>query len=66
MKSEFAVRLKRLREEKGLSQKTIAELCGISESTFVRYERGERIPNLEHAALIAELLGVTIDFLYRG
>lgn len=64
MKSEFAVRLKRLREEKGASLQMLADLCGVSKITVVRYERGEQIPNLEKAAQMADFFGVSIDYLY--
>lgn len=64
MKSEFARRLRHLREGKGISRRVLADLCGVSESTIMRYEQGKRIPNLDHAAKIADEFEVTIDFLY--
>lgn len=64
MRSEFSRRLRKLRSRKNVSLQVLADFCGVNKSTVIRYERGERIPNLETAALLAEFFGVTIDYLY--
>lgn len=63
MQGEFAKRLRRLRERRGISRKILSELCGLSRNTIERYERGERVPNLDDAAALADFFGVTIDYL---
>jgi transcriptional regulator with XRE-family HTH domain len=60
----FPQRLRELREQKRISRRVLAELCGLSKNMVSRYERGERIPNLDEAAKLADFFGVTIDYLY--
>ena len=38
------MRLKELRESKGLTQKEVAEIIGYSEISYARYENGKREP----------------------
>lgn len=60
----FPQRLQELRERRGLSQSALSELCGLSKNMIARYERGERIPSIVDAALIAEYFDVSLDYLY--
>ena len=46
MRSEFSVKLKEARERHGLTQDKIAELTGITYSSYRRYEYGERSPRV--------------------
>lgn len=62
--NEFARRLRKLRRRKNVSLQVVADFCGVSKITVVRYERGERMPSLETAALLADFFDVTIDSLY--
>ncbi|MBQ0051162.1 MAG: helix-turn-helix transcriptional regulator [Treponema sp.] len=60
----------RLREEieyKGFSGKEIAAQIGISYSTFLSYidARGV-LPNVETAVKIADILGVSVEYLVKG
>lgn len=64
MADKFARRLRQLRKRKNVSLQVVADFCGVSRSTVIRYERGERLPSLETAALMADFFGVTIDYLY--
>lgn len=59
----FPVRLRRLRERRRISRRALAELCGLSKNSILRYERGERMPNLDDAAILADHFGVTLDWL---
>lgn len=63
MSTVFQERLKTLRERRGISRKTLSELCGLSKNTVARYERGERIPKLSDAVLIADFFEVSLDYL---
>lgn len=55
----IAARIKRLREDKGLSQKALAELCGwASQSRIGNYESGTRSVSVDDAEVIAKALGV--------
>ena len=62
----FARRLKELREKRGISQQMAADFCAISKSSVARYENGERIPDIEIAARLADFFGVTMDYLHSG
>lgn len=51
--------IKRIRKEKGLTQKKLGELCGIAEPTIRRYEAGSLKPKLETIEKIANALEVS-------
>ena len=55
--------LKKLREEKAYSQVKVQHLVGVSNSSIEAYEQGVRIPSLPVAYRIAEVFGVSIDYL---
>lgn len=57
--------LKAIRERKGVSQKSLAEMVGVTEATICRYETGARSPRTTEVALIAEQLGVPIARLMQ-
>ena len=59
----FNERLKKCRKEKGLTQTKIAEKAGMGVATIIRYEKGERVPNLDVINQIAEALELPIDEL---
>lgn len=63
MTSEFPRRLRYLREKKRISRRVLAELCGLSGSAVARYERGERKPGIDEAAVLADFFGVSLDYL---
>ena len=60
----FAQRLKKLRTERGLSTRALAEEVGTSNATISRYETGKRDPNLIIVHNIAKYFGVSIEYLY--
>lgn len=51
--------IKRLRRERGLTQKNLGELCGIAEPNIRKYENSKQNPKLETVEKIATALGVT-------
>jgi len=53
--------LKKLREDKNLTQKQVAELLNVGESTISLYESGMRRPPITKLVKYAEILGVTVD-----
>ena len=57
------MRLKELRESKGLTQKEVAEIIGYSEVSYARYEKGEREPDISTLCKLAEYFNVTVDYL---
>ena len=62
--SEFGTILRKLRNEKELSQQELADELKISKSAINMYERGERQPNFETLELIADYFNVDMDYLY--
>ena len=59
----FPQRLQQLRPRKGISARTLAELCGKSKNSIARYESGERSPSLAAVVIIADFFGVSLDYL---
>lgn len=58
--------IKRIRKEKGLTQKKLGELCGINEANIRKYENGNQNPKIETVDKIASALGVNIvDIMER-
>ena len=57
------MRLKELRESKGLTQKEVAEIIGYSEISYARYEKGEREPDISTLCKLANYFNVTVDYL---
>ncbi|MHB1350235.1 MAG: helix-turn-helix domain-containing protein [Desulfobulbaceae bacterium] len=53
----------RLRKEKGWSQQLVAQKIGTSGPIIGRYERGEMVPSVEVARKLADVFGVTLDYL---
>ena len=56
--------LKQLRKRKGMTQGDLCSALGVSRSTVSMYELGERMPDYEMMKTIAELFGVSMDYLY--
>lgn len=59
----FAQKLKKLREEKGLSQQVLAEKAGTNKMRISKYETGKSTPGIEILGKIAKALDVTTDYL---
>lgn len=57
--------LKKSRGATGLTQAQVADKLGISDGTYKNYEQGKREPNNSLLCRIADLLGVTTDYLGR-
>lgn len=59
----FTEQLKKARKNKGYTQEYIADIMGITKSTYCGYETGKRKPDIEKIKQIADILGVSGDFL---
>lgn len=64
--SEFCNVLKQLRQEKGITQKEIAKILGISQAAYSLYEKGQREPKYEMLEKIADFFNVSVGFLVSG
>lgn len=56
--------LKKLREEKNISQVRLAEILGVGSSTVAMWETGKRFPTRECYEALADFFNVDIDYLY--
>ena len=54
-----------LRKMNGLSQEQVAEKIGISRQAYAKWESGATIPDIDRAARLAGLYGVTLDSLMK-
>lgn len=59
----FGDRMKEARKRKGLTQKELAQLVNLQESSVSLYEGNKREPRLDTAENIASVLGVSINWL---
>lgn len=57
------IRLRELREKRGISMKDAADFLNIPYTTYVNYEKGTREPNIEALFRLADFFEVTIDEL---
>lgn len=63
MQQKFRDILKKLRQDKGLYQKDLAEDLKVERTTVVHWEAGRVEPNLEMLDKIADYFNVTADYL---
>lgn len=59
----FGQRIKELRQEKGLTQKQLAELLFTTQSTIGKYEREELQPNIEALKKLCKVFEVSSDYI---
>lgn len=60
---KFHEKLKVLRKEKGLTQKSLSNMLNISKGAYAQWENGKREPNFEKLSMLACIFDVSIDFL---
>lgn len=65
MHNTFAETLRRLRGEKGFSQKQLGDLMFVNHSTIARWENGTRLPDAAMILRLAKCLGVDTNTLFR-
>ena len=63
MSGLYFQRLKDLREDKDMKQVQIAELLGIQQTVYSRYERGFQNIPIEHLLFLADYYNVSTDFI---
>jgi transcriptional regulator with XRE-family HTH domain len=63
IQQSLPVALRRLRAAKGLTQKKVSEALGIQQQSYNQYESGRATPPPDKLAKLAELYGVTTDYL---
>ena len=55
--------IRKLRENRGLTQAQLGEKIGLAESTISLYEAGKREPDNATLARLADFFGVSVDYL---
>lgn len=63
-KENFANNLKRARENKKYTQQYVADVLSTSRTNITKYENGSLEPNIETIGMLAELYGVSTDWLF--
>lgn len=58
-------KIKKMRQEKGVTQEELAKACVISRSTISSWETGRSHPDLEMIVFICDYFDVTLDYLLR-
>lgn len=56
-------RLKKLRKERGLLQKDIAQILNITTSAYGYYEQDKRDPDTKTLRILADFYNVSVDYL---
>ena len=55
--------IKDIRMRRNLSQAQVAKALGVSSVVYSRYESGTRQPSIDIILQLADILGVTVDYL---
>ncbi len=63
MKSIIATNIIKLRKENKLTQAELAEKLNYSDKAISKWERGESVPDIEILKNLADMFGVTVDYL---
>lgn len=59
----LSVNIKDVRVRKNLTQADVANALGVSSVVYSRYEKGTRQPSIDTLIQLANILGVTVDYL---
>lgn len=59
-------RIARCRQERGLTRKELAKLVYVTTQSVYYCESGRSMPRIDTLARMADIFGVTIDYLVRG
>ena len=59
----FSLRLKGLRKERGLTQEDMADLMGMTDRNYQRFEYGKVNVTARTLIFLADFFGVTTDYL---
>lgn len=62
----FANTLKELRSERGMTQKQLALEINMSQQAVAKWETGKAEPSYEMTMRLADLFGVSVDYLMAG
>lgn len=57
-------RIKDLREDKDMSQQEVADILSVTQSSYARYEIGDRSIPIELAIKLCDFYGCSLDYLF--
>lgn len=60
----FASKLKKAREETGLTQRDVAKETGITQSVLARYETGKLEPSIEVLGILVDFYEIDMNWLF--
>lgn len=60
----FGKRLREVRKTRGLKQQELADILGISQKSYSHWENGKTEPSFESIVKLADLLDVSLDWLF--
>ena len=60
------MKIRELRQARGLSQARVAEDVGVSKPAVCKWETGVSVPRTELLPMLARVLGYSIDELFGG
>ena len=60
---EIGTAIKNLRKNKGLTQKVLAEMCGISANAMNQIEKNTSFPHKNTIDKICDVLGIPVSYL---
>ena len=66
IKAIIANNIATLRRESGMTQTALAEKLNYSDKAISKWERGESVPDISVLKSIADLFGVTVDYLIEA
>lgn len=61
----FGEKLQAMRQRTGMSQDALAERLNVSRQAVSRWERDETMPETDKVVVLADIFGVTTDYLLR-
>ncbi len=61
--NRFGKRLKELRRERGITQKQLAEVLGVSKTTVCQWETMKQEPSIEMLMTLADYFHTSVDYL---
>lgn len=61
--AELSAQFKKIRTEKGLTQKQVADGIGITEQAYQRYEYGKTVPSALVLISLADFFDISLDYL---
>jgi transcriptional regulator with XRE-family HTH domain len=66
MEINIGIKIRELRKKKGLSQEELATKLNVSNQAISKWERAESTPDITVLKTIADLFGVSVDYLIRS